>query len=36
MDKKSAIKELALRTLEKRHKTESGNYIDFVKYWFKE
>lgn len=36
MDKRQAIKELALRTLEKRHLSESDNYIDFVKYWFKE
>lgn len=36
MNKKEVIKELALRQLEKRHKQESDNYIDFVKYWFKE
>lgn len=36
MDKKAVIRELATRNLEKRHKQESDNYIDFVKYWFKE
>jgi len=36
MDKKSVIRELATRNLEKRHKQEADNYIDFVKYWFKE
>lgn len=36
MDKKSVIKEIATRQLEKRHKQESDSYIDFVKYWFKE
>jgi|GEM_PF-3121190 len=36
MDKKAVLKELATRNLEKRHKQESANYIDFVSYWFKE
>lgn len=36
MDKKAVIKELAKRQLEKRHTQESDNYIDFVRYWFKE
>lgn len=36
MHKSQAIKELALRTLEKRHKQESDSYIDFVKYYFEE
>lgn len=35
MDKKSIIKEIATRQLEKRHKEQSENYIDFVSYWFK-
>lgn len=36
MDKKSIIKELAVRQLEKRHLQESSHLLDFTKYWFKE
>lgn len=36
MDKKTIIKELATRQLERNHSQESGSYIDFVSYWFKE
>ena len=35
MDKKSVIRELAIRNLERRHKEESESYINFVSYWFK-